>query len=512
MGRNKIGKKNAIINNFEAHNKSVSCLNFSYDGIFLCSGSTDGTIKIWNVDSGALITTFKKKEYLNQASNANCCNSCSFSRNSSLVLSCFSDSTIKLWDIKTGNILKTFFEEHSGEVNSVCFSPDEKLIVSASVDKTMKFWDTSISLLLKQYQGHTEQIRCLAFSTDGSYLLSRSRDKKIKMWEADSGNFIKCFEGHTDFVISLSFSPDGKNILSLSEDGNVNLWNIDTGNFEKIVVNNDFFVNTAGFLEKSIFFSTSSKVFLDKKSFEIEYNEIIKFVAFSQCGRKFIICYNDKKIQLWDSENFKLLQAYNAPKKEQDKGHSKALKCGCFPHTKNTFFITGSKDKTIKLWDMHTNGFPLRSFEGHTKSVNCVVFSINDELIFSGSSDKTIKVWNTLTGILLQSLEGHFMEVTSLAIHPNGNGLATGSKDKSIKLWEKIESETNYRKELSKRFPQEFPKRNNHYFCKVTISPNETPLNCEGIKIIDCKGDNVKVFWKRGEKKLESQMSKEPNN
>ena len=493
--------KTAIINNFEADKKKVSCLNFSYDGFLLCSGSTDGTIKIWNVDSGDLITTFKKKVYLNQA---NCCNSCSFSRDSSVILSCFSDSTVKLWEIKTGNILKTF-EEHSGEVYSVCFSPDEKLIVSTSVDKTMKFWDNSISLLLKQYQGHAEKIRCLAFSTDGSYLLSGSRDKKIKMWEADSGNFIKCFEGHKDFVTSLSFSPDGRNFLSGSGDGSVYLWNIDTGNIEKTVSKHDLIVNSVGFLEKSIFFSTSSNVFLGEKSFETETNEIIKFVAFSQCGSKFIAGYYDKTIKLWDSEYFNLLQIYNEPKKGQYKGpvgHTKTLKCGCFPHNENTFFITGSKDRTIKLWGINETNFPLMSFEGHTKSVNCVAFSINDELIFSGSSDKTIKVWETLSGFLLQSLEGHFMKVTTLAIHPIGKGFASGSKDKSIKLWEKIENETNSRKKLSQRFPQAFPKRENNYFCKVTIAPNETPLNCEGMIIVDCNEYDVKVFLEKGGRKF----------
>ena len=59
--------------------------------------------------------------------------------------------------------------------------------------------------------------------------------------------------------------------------------------------------------------------------------------------------------------------------------------------------ISGSDDKTIKVWDMAT-GKLLTDLEGHEKSVTCVSFSANGYNIVSGSDDKTIKIWDIETG------------------------------------------------------------------------------------------------------------------
>jgi len=477
--------KGTILKTFNDHWKRVTCVSFSNDGL-LCSGSADGTIKVWNISCGSFLKTLQDNEHLNQGTSVT---SCSFSHNSSLIVSSFSDCTIKLWEKTTWNLLKNFVG-HSAEVFNACFSPDELMILSASADKTLKFWDTYISSLLKQYQGHHGQIRCLTFSPDGNFFVSGSSDNKIKMWKSATGNLVKCFEGHTDLVKSVAFSPNGNLILSGSDDCKAYLWNIYSGNIEKTPLIQEESVNSVGFIpdKGSLFMATTSNIFLDDSILPTNAKDVIKFTVFSPCGTLLITGFSDKTIKLWSIKELQVLKVY--------KGHNKGVKCGCFPHKESTYFITGSKDRTIKMWSTYLSEEPLKSFEGHSKSVNSVAFSLNDELIVSGSSDKTIKIWGRASGVVIQTLEGHFMVICSIAISPVGNCFVSGSKDKTIKFWELSDLQTDSKKELLKE------KTDIHFTCKWTISANETPFYCKDMLILDSQGCNMKVFTERGAKEI----------
>ena len=60
----------------------------------------------------------------------------------------------------------------------------------------------------------------------------------------------------------------------------------------------------------------------------------------------------------------------------------------------STKLVSGSWDKTIRLWDIESSKSDLL-FKGHTKDVLCVGFSHDERLIFSGAMDNTLKYWNT---------------------------------------------------------------------------------------------------------------------
>jgi WD40 repeat protein len=64
---------------------------------------------------------------------------------------------------------------------------------------------------------------------------------------------------------------------------------------------------------------------------------------------------------------------------------------------------TGSKDKTIKFWNV-ANGKEMCTLWGHTDDVWSVAFSPDSKLLASGSADKTVKLWNVTTGIEMTTL------------------------------------------------------------------------------------------------------------
>lgn len=110
------------------------------------------------------------------------------------------------------------------------------------------------------------------------------------------------------------------------------------------------------------------------------------------------------------------------------EGHEDAVYCLQF--SKN-FMITGSRDRTIKVWDLSTC-FCKETLYGHDGSVLCLLY--NDNYIISGSSDATIRIWDINTFELLRVLRGHVQAVLDVQFY--GSKLVSSSKDHSIKIWD----------------------------------------------------------------------------
>ena len=94
------------------------------------------------------------------------------------------------------------------------------------------------------------------------------------------------------------------------------------------------------------------------------------------------------------------------------------------------YIITGSDDRTIKIWATET-GTLLKTLFGHTGEVQAVF--VSDNRIVSGANDNSVKVWDLETGGLLNTCEGHRDSVYSVSVE-NGK-IVTGSRDKTVRVW-----------------------------------------------------------------------------
>ncbi|KAF3218440.1 hypothetical protein TWF106_003329 [Orbilia oligospora] len=126
-----------------------------------------------------------------------------FSPDSKLLASGSSDETIKLWDISTRATLE-ILERHTRPITAVAFSPDGKVLASGSRDGSVRLWDVHTGKALRTLGEGVYEVYSVAFSPDGKLLAWGVADRTIRVWDLNTGVALQ--ELDTDG--SPEFSPD----------------------------------------------------------------------------------------------------------------------------------------------------------------------------------------------------------------------------------------------------------------------------------------------------------------
>lgn len=385
------------------HLGSVTACAISPDGARIVSGSSDSTLKVWDLANGHLLFTLE--------GHSARINACAISPDGERIVSGSSDGTLKVWDAASGGLLSTL-EGHTDGVNACAISPDGERIVSGSSDRTLVVWDAASCIPLYflgargplgcDRWGHDDGITACAISRDGERVVSTSYDKTLRVWDLASGEPLAVFAAHHDWGSACAISPDGERAVSASYDKTLKVWDI---------VNHRQLAVLAG------------------------HNDWVFACAISPDGARIVSASHDKTLKVWDAASGQALSML--------EGHSAGVyACAISPDGQRV--VSGSTDGTLKVWDV-ASGHLRSSLEGHAASVGGCAISPDNKRIISASSDKTLKVWDVASGRLLYVLgdpsrtaisERHLDKVTGCAISRDGTRIVSCSYDRTLRIWD----------------------------------------------------------------------------
>lgn len=116
-------------------------------------------------------------------------------------------------------------------------------------------------------------------------------------------------------------------------------------------------------------------------------------------------------------------------------GHLGWVRCVAVEPVENEWFVTGSNDTTLKVWDLNTGHLKL-TFGGHVMAVRDVCVSKRHPYMFSASDDKLVKCWDLEKNAAIRDYYGHLSGVHTVDIHPTLDLIVTGGRDSVVKLWD----------------------------------------------------------------------------
>ncbi|MGJ3248688.1 MAG: NB-ARC domain-containing protein [Elainellaceae cyanobacterium] len=406
----------------------VTSIAYSPDGSRLASSSMDGTVKLWDVNTGACLQTL--------TSTTKWVWAVAFSPYGATIASGGNDHEIKLWNIRTGD--RQVLKGHSAQIWGIAFHPTVDLLASAAYDGTVRIWDVATGECRQILSGHQSIVLSVSFHPDGNTLVSGSADSTVKIWDTHTGDCLNTLRGHTKEVYSTAFNGDGTLIASGSFDPSAKVWDAQTGQLLKTFTGHFRGVRILAFAPDKNLLATGETA-QRLKLWDVDtgvclktwrgYTDLIWALAIAPDGRQLASGSLDGTVRLWDIQTGTLVKTL--------KGHRAWIWAVAFSPDGQTL-VSSSDDETVRLWNVGS-GQCRATLRGHTEGgVWAAASSPDGQLIASGGRDGTVRLWDAATGKTLQNLAAHSASnwIWGVTFSPDGQTLASCSDDQTIKLWD----------------------------------------------------------------------------
>jgi WD40 repeat protein len=419
-------QRGEVLRNLTGHSDNIYAVAVTPDGRYAVSGSKDQTLRVWDLQEGELLHTLE--------GHSGPIQSVALTSDGSRAVSASWDRTLKVWDLEGGRLIRSL-EGHDGRVVAVAVSHDGQLAISGATDQMLKVWDLESGEVLRTLKGHGAAVWSVALTPDGRHAVSGSKDQTLKVWDLESGEAIHDLEGHTRRVQAVGVTNDGRHVISGSLDRTLKVWNLEGGEAVRTLEGHTDRIYTLALTAdgRHLVSGAGDRTI---RVWDLErqdaprtlerHGDNVYAVAFTPDGRHVVSGSWDGTLKVWDVERGEVLRNL--------EGHSdRVVAVAVTPDGRQA--VSGSLDRTIRVWDIE-RGHALRNLEGHDDRVSGIAFTPEGRQMISGSGDHTLKVWDLERGDVLRTLEGHTDGVLSLTLTPDGCSAVSGSADKTLRVWD----------------------------------------------------------------------------
>lgn len=266
---------------------------------------------------------------------------------------------------------------------------------------------------LPQIPNHSESdhTKCIKFSPDDRYLAATRSETSIILYEVNLNSPIQNHNekkpivhifgegGHEKGVNSIVFSKDGKRMITAGYDGILVVWDMTTFEIIKRINHQELE------LPDPMIIGLSTSV--DNSIYALGFVAGILGIYDEHISQSMVQFPTDQK------------QIMGISISQND--HS---------------YIATSSTTNVKIWEVKLIAQLKKELVGHTDFVLASEFSINHPLIFTGSKDKTIKIWDIRTGKLLMDVLAHNNTVFQISHDPTKSSFVSCSGDGIVCVWD----------------------------------------------------------------------------
>ena len=429
----------------------VHSVAYSPDGTALASGSADGTAKLWDLETGRELVTYRghadqPDDPTRGGSNVLGVSAVAFHPKEAWVASA-AGNQVHLWSADTGERVKVLarVEMSNLPLKSIAFSPDGRQLVAGGDDGVVRVFVVSTGKETYASPPRGARVERVAFGRDGKRVAAADFNGNVAVLAPGTPNPVQLSIPvvQNGACLGVAFTPDGTGVFTAGADGKARLIGIPNpdgtpapgvgvqareftghaGGVNDLTVSPDgLHLVTAG--DDKTVRVWEAKTGRQVRSFQGHLAKVLG-VTVRPDGRQVASAGADGSIRLWDlspTDDQIVLKDAAGPVWGAALG----------PDGKR--LAAAGADKVIRLYDPET-GKPDGTLTGHTAAVTTLAFVSPDRLASAGG-DRVVRVWDLAAKKQVHELAGHELPVLTLAVAPGGGFVVSGAADRTARAWD----------------------------------------------------------------------------
>ncbi|KAI3711096.1 hypothetical protein L2E82_40934 [Cichorium intybus] len=304
-GRDKIPSQTVQI--LQEHSDEVWYLQYSKNGKYLASSSSDNSAIIWEVNPDGKVSL--KHRLIGHQKPVSCV---SWSPNDDQILTCGLEEVVRRWDVSSGECLDIYEKGIIGTI-SCTWSPNGNSILSGLTDKSIIMWDLD-GKEIESFKGQkTLRISDLQMTSDGK-LITIWKENSILILDIQSEDE-RCIKEDQP-IVSFTLSGDNKFLLVTLANQELHLWSIE------------------------------GHIRLISKYRGYKRSRFIVRACFGGFQQAFIASGSeDSQVYIWHRGSGEMIETL--------KGHSGAVNCVSWNPSNPHIMASASDDRTIRIWGLN---------------------------------------------------------------------------------------------------------------------------------------------------------------
>ncbi|GAA5923607.1 hypothetical protein JCM1841_001298 [Sporobolomyces salmonicolor] len=303
---------------------------------------------------------------------------------------------------------------HSDSVTSVGWNFDGSMVATGGMDGKVRVWRAVGSQPWEERQWEfltnlegPDEVNWIDWHPKGNLLLAGGADGTVWLWNLPSGNTLHVLSGHITSVTCGRFTPDGKRILTASEDSTLILWDPREGTpVHKLTAADARFRLESGINTLAINPASTVAVLGGAEGGLRAVNLVQGTVLAQMEGHE-------------EGASVEMVAFNEVPR----TGGAAAVQV----------IVSVGTDGRVCTWE--ASGFKLRSTGTHEDAVTSLAFSPNTPTFLTGSADKTLKLWDYRTGQCVKTLLGNRDIVHAVSVSGDGKVVVSGSEDGAVRTF-----------------------------------------------------------------------------
>jgi WD40 repeat protein len=392
------------------------------------SGSDDGTVRVWDLETGALVG----RPFTGHTAAVRAV-AVTELQSRSVAISASNDHSVQIWDLETGAVIRKPITNRIATVHTVAVIQlkGHPVAILGSDNGSVSVWDLAVEsdtgpvaavlaapvrdgddgevstrgLAARGYfTGHAGAVRALAVAKlQGRPVVAtasappRSPTAKLQVWPF------------------AAYAPAPPQSSAYADRGNceVKVWDL----------------NTRGLIRDRMASHYPTKV-------RTEYTGEVLAVAIAELkGCTLLLSgWDDGSVRVWDLTTGKVAN-------EPFTGHTAAVLTVAVAELQGRpVVISGSEDGSVRVWNLATGDVVGEPFIGKAAVRSVAAAELQGRpVVVSGSTDGSVRVWDLASGIRLRMpFTGHSSAVRSVAAAelPGRPVVVSGSTDGSVRVWD----------------------------------------------------------------------------